>query len=46
MRGRYTVSLQPEDERLTFMAETYIRDLHGIAKGIETFLGPVQVNPR
>ncbi|HSG38568.1 MAG TPA: hypothetical protein VLE27_02925 [Thermoanaerobaculia bacterium] len=46
VKERRTVSLQAEDERLTFMVENYIRDLETVARGIETFLGPVQVNER
>ena len=46
VKERQTVSLDPEDERLTFMVEGYIRDLQKVAMGIETFLGQIKPSRR
>lgn len=46
VKSRETVSLPPEDDRLTYMVESYLYQLAQIAQGIETFLGPIQVQHR
>jgi hypothetical protein len=46
VRERDTASLDSEDERLTYVVESYVEDLRRVASGIETFLGPIWVNHR
>jgi hypothetical protein len=46
VRERETASLDSEDERLTYIVESYVEDLQRVASGIETFLGPIWVNHR
>jgi hypothetical protein len=46
VKERETVSLPTEDERLTYMVESYLYQLAKIASGIENFLGPIQPQRR
>jgi hypothetical protein len=46
VRERDTASLDSEDERLTYMVESYVEDLRRVVNGIETFLGQIQVAGR